>query len=408
MENTKKMSTIEFDEARSIDVDSFIMDLNVNQKLKPKGATASKIKSMFISSRGAMVEFNAKRPLLFYSLKRIFFSLLTLIVAISIIFLLLIMVTPDTTYVSDLTDKSPIKPGTEEYYNLIANRKKSVGLTGSVFNQIWNYFYNILPFFEKNITIIDLNEGTPTGQVLTTRMFFGVVFTNSFGQPFVSNVGDLFAKAMPISFAFGFTALSLTYIIGIPLGITAAKNKGKWIDNVLNGSSATLICVPPLVIVMLLFIFFSKITGVSTIYTPGDIGTFMVPVFVIVVMYIPTVIVETRRYIVDEMTSDYTKFAESKGMKPGRVFYIHIFRNAGIRIIRTIPIALVATIFGSSIFTEQQWSIPGMSRFIVGGVAQREIFVVLGYISIASFFGVITSLISDLLMAIMDPRVKLT
>lgn len=408
MENTAKLTTIELDETRAIDVDSFIMDLSVNEKLKPKGATASKLKSMFISSREAVVEFNAKRPLLFYSLKRIFFSLLTLILAIAIIFLLLVMVTPDTTYVSDLTDKSDIKPGTDKYYQLIENRKKSVGLTGSAFNQIWNYFYNILPFFEKHITLIDMNDGEPTGKILTTNMFFGVVFTNSFGQPFVSNVGDLFAKAMPISFMFGFTALSLTYLIGIPLGITAARHKGKWIDNVLNGSSATLICVPPLVIVMLLFIFFSKITGISTIYSPGDIGTFLAPVFVIVVMYIPTVIVETRRYIVDEMTSDYTKFAESKGMKPGRVFYIHIFRNAGIRIIRTIPIALVATVFGSSIFTEQQWSIPGMSRFIVGGVAQREIFVVLGYISIASFFGIITSLISDLIMAIMDPRVKLS
>ncbi|WP_338983163.1 oligopeptide ABC transporter permease OppB [Spiroplasma endosymbiont of Othius punctulatus] len=408
MEETRKVIPDQNEETAKSRVDTFILDIGVNEKLKPKGASKNKIKSMFISSRDATAEFNAKRPLLLYSFKRIFFSLITLVLAISIIFLLLVMVTPDTTYVSDLTDKSPIKPGTNEYFQLIENRKKSVGLTGSAFTQIWNYFYNVLPFFEKKIPILDINTGNPSGDFIETRVFFGVVFTNSFGQPFITNVGSLFAKAIPISFMFGFTALTLTYLIGIPLGITAARYKGKWIDNLLNGSSATLICVPPLVIVMLLFIFFSKLLGVSTIYTPGNVGTFLAPVFVIVIMYIPTVIVETRRYIVDEMTSDYTKFAESKGMKPSRVFYVHIFRNAGIRIIRTIPVALIATLFGSSIFTEQQWSIPGMSRFIVGGVGQREIFVVLGYISIASFMGIITSLISDLIMAIMDPRVKLT
>jgi len=71
-------------------------------------------------------------------------------------------------------------------------------------------------------------------------------------------------------------------------------------------------------------------------------------------MIMPTNIIMTRRYVIDEMTNDYTRFAYSQGLSTNRVFYIQIFRNAGIRIIRQFPVDIAATLFGSSMLVEQQ------------------------------------------------------
>jgi oligopeptide transport system permease protein len=62
----------------------------------------------------------------------------------------------------------------------------------------------------------------------------------------------------------------------------------------------------------------------------------------------------TRRYVLDETTSDYTSLALAKGLTHRRIYYVHIFRNAGIRIIHAIPAMFVAAVFGLSLLTEKQ------------------------------------------------------
>ncbi|WP_353486622.1 ABC transporter permease, partial [Spiroplasma phoeniceum] len=144
------------------------------------------------------------------------------------------------------------------------------------------------------------------------------------------------------------------------------------------------------------------------LFSSGTFDTKFWPVFAIFLMITPPIVINTRRYVIDEMTADYTKFALSKGMTNRYIFYIHIFRNAGIRIFRLLPAAFVTTIFGASIFAEQNWAIPGMSKFIVSGVGNKDSFVVMGYILLTATAGIVTSLIADIMMAILDPRVKLT
>ncbi|MBY7704981.1 ABC transporter permease subunit [Vibrio harveyi] len=73
-----------------------------------------------------------------------------------------------------------------------------------------------------------------------------------------------------------------------------------------------------------------------------------------VIINIPIVASYTRRYVIEEVTADYVKFTLSKGMSTRRAYYLHIFRNSGIRTIRTIPSQIILTMFGSSILTETQ------------------------------------------------------
>ncbi|KAF5279600.1 hypothetical protein FQR65_LT15348 [Abscondita terminalis] len=139
----------------------------------------------------------------------------------------------------------------------------------------------------------------------------GVVFSSSVGQP-GSQVTDVFANAIPYSFAFGAVGITITYVLGIPLGIYAAKNKGKVGDGAINGVAVLITSIPPVVFVSSIYLLTVFVFGAHGTFLSGTLDTKLLPVLVIVLMQIPMVIINTRRYVVDEMTADYTKFAASK------------------------------------------------------------------------------------------------
>lgn len=356
-------------------------------------------------------EFFDRFPLLGYSLKRIFFAIITLLLAICVIFILLRLVTPDDIYISDIDiNKLNILPGTPEYNNLLEQRMKIFGVYGSIWTQLGTYLYNIIPFFKKTIIVnsaFDPVTGQLVGDKITTFFYLGVVFSTAVAQP-GELVSEIFARAIPYSFAFGSVAVLLAYLIGVPLGIISAKNKERSVDNTINATSIIFLAIPPVVLVAGVYLISINAFYAHGLFSSGTFDTKFWPVFAIFLMITPPIVINTRRYVIDEMTADYTNFALSKGMTNRYIFYIHIFRNAGIRIFRLLPTAFVTTIFGASIFAEQNWSIPGMSKFIVSGVGNKDSFVVMGYIFLTATSGIITSLLADIIMAVLDPRVKLT
>ncbi|WP_426605913.1 oligopeptide ABC transporter permease OppB [Spiroplasma endosymbiont of Glossina fuscipes fuscipes] len=356
-------------------------------------------------------EFFDHFPLLGYSLKRIFFAIITLLLAICVIFILLRLVTLDDIYISDIDiNKLNILPGTPEYNNLLEQRMKIFGVYGSIWTQLGTYLYNIMPFIKKTIIVnsaFDPVTGQLVGDKITTFFYLGVVFSTAVAQP-GELVSEIFARAIPYSFAFGSIAVLLAYLIGVPLGIISAKHKERSVDNTINAASIIFLAIPPVVLVVGVYLISINVFYAHGLFSSGTFDTKFWPVFAIFLMITPPIVLNTRRYVIDEMTADYTNFALSKGMTNRYIFYIHIFRNAGIRIFRLLPTAFVTTIFGASIFAEQNWSIPGMSKFIVSGVGNKDSFVVMGYILLTATSGIVTSLLADIIMAVLDPRVKLT
>ncbi|WP_239498863.1 oligopeptide ABC transporter permease OppB [Spiroplasma citri] len=233
---------------------------------------------------------------------------------------------------------------------------------------------NIMPFIKKTIIVnsaFDPITGELVGEKVTTWFYLGVVFSTAVAQP-GELVSDIFARAIPYSFGFGSVAVLLAYLIGVPLGIIAAKNKERGVDNTINAGSIIFLAIPPVVLVVGIYLISINFFYAHGLFSSGTFDTKFWPVFAIFLMIAPPIVINTRRYVIDEMTADYTKFALSKGMTNRYIFYIHIFRNAGIRIFRLLPAAFVTTIFGASIFAEQNWAIPGMSKFIVSGVGNKD------------------------------------
>lgn len=358
--------------------------------------------------------FFVNRPLIGYSLRRVFYGLVTLLIAIIFLFLIVHTVIDVRQYLPTGYQSMHLTP--EQLQELLVNRMKLFGVYGPLGQQLGTYLRNLFPLIPKDIVIdqgwaVDpiTKHIVATYSIVARRWVFLGLTTSTAIADQGTDVMSLFNKAIPYSFAFGSLAVIFSYLIGIPLGIAAARRKGKPSDFLINTSSITLVAVPAVVIVIGIYLLSASGFGNSILFSSGSFWTKFWPEVVLIAMMTPSTVILTRRYMVDEMTADYARFAMAKGMSETKVYYVHIFRNAGIQILKQFPLDLAVTLFGASILTEQQWQIPGMGRYIVSAVSgNKDPFVILGYVSFASFITIFSSLTSDLLLVWLDPRVKLT
>lgn len=114
-----------------------------------------------------------------------------------------------------------------------------------------------------------------------------------------------------------------------------------------------------------------------------------------------------RRYMVDQMNSDYVKFARAGGLTEGEIFTKHIFKNAAIPTVHGIPNTIIMALSGS-IMMERIYAIPGVGGLLIQAIGAYDNAVILG---VAFFYGtlsIIGSILGDILMSVMDPRISYT
>lgn len=357
--------------------------------------------------------FFVNRPLIAYSFRRVFYGLVTLLIAIILLFLIVHAVIDPRQYLPPGYQTMHLTP--EQLEELLINRMKLFGVYGPLGKQLGTYLRNIFPLIPKDIIVSQGWGLNSEGHIIAIEtiivrrwVFLGLTTSPAIADQ-ATDVMSLFNKAIPYSLAFGSIAVIFSYLIGIPLGIVASRYRGKPSDFLINTSSITLVAVPAVVIVIGIYLLSAAGFGNSILFSSGSFWSKFWPEIVLIMMMTPSTVILTRRYMVDEMNSDYAKFALAKGISERKVYYVHIFRNAGIQIIKQFPLDLAVTLFGASILTEQQWQIPGMGRYIVSAVSgNKDPFVILGYVSFASFITIFSSLFSDLMLVWLDPRVNLT
>ncbi|HRY81285.1 MAG TPA: ABC transporter permease, partial [Spirochaetia bacterium] len=113
-----------------------------------------------------------------------------------------------------------------------------------------------------------------------------------------------------------------------------------------------------------------------------------------------------RRFMVDEENKDYVKFAVSKGLPWKRVMRGHVLRNALVPLVQYFPQQILLTIAGS-LLIESIYSIPGMGGLLVSAIRQQDNPLVQALVLLYSVLGVVGVFLGDLLMVLVDPRIKL-
>ena len=212
-----------------------------------------------------------------------------------------------------------------------------------------------------------------------------------------------------ISFTMGLIAMLLAYGLGLPVGLAMARHKDGIVDKLGMVYIIFIISVPSLA-----YIYFFKFLGSTFFHLPNafptygaqDIRSWILPCISLALPSIGSLMLWTRRYMVDQMNSDYVKFAKAKGLNQGEIYRKHIFRNAIIPIAQGIPSSLAGCITGA-IITEQVYSVGGMGKMLPDSINSYNNAMIIALAFLFTTISVIGVFLGDVIITWIDPRISL-
>lgn len=261
-------------------------------------------------------------------------------------------------------------------------------------------------------------DGDGEGDIWGTRQGF---LRGDLGQSLQHKrpVLDLISERIPATLQLTLTALIVGYAVGIPLGVFAAVAHRGWFDQISRVISVIGNAVPGFWLALILIIVFSvnlrwlpmsgmrDITNTSGNYTIFDSIPYMImPVFVLSLGTIAGISRFVRTEVLEVLGQDYIRTAYAKGLSNRTVWWRHAVRNALLPVATFIGPALGA-LLGGAVITEQVFSWPGMGRLVVNAVFQRDYPLVMGSVVISAILFILGLIVSDLLYAALDPRIRL-
>ena len=302
-----------------------------------------------------------------YSLKRLSSSLLTLLIIISVVFVLLRQM-PIEGYFDNYDKMEPAA---------INARLDQLGLNDPIPVQLINFINDVLH-----------------GDLGTSARY-------SIGAP----ITELIARKAPISIKLGVMSMALSLLMGIPLGTAMAKNKGKFWDKIGTMYIVFINAVPAAVYYIFIQMYGSSALGISMLFDINNPVTWILPVVSMALGNTAYYAMWLRRYMVDELNKDYVRLARAKGVSGPNIMMKHVLRNAFVPMIQYIPTSLLYTICGS-IYIESLYSIPGMGGLLVDVIGRQDNPMVQAIVMIYSCIGIVGLLLGDLLMGLIDPRIS--
>ena len=305
-----------------------------------------------------------------YILKRIAVAILTLLLIMTITFLLMNAI-PGSPF---LTEKS-----TPE---MIAKANAKYGLDKPLYIQLWNY---IKSYLKGDLgTSLKMQEGTPVSTIIFHQGKF------------------------ELSLKLGLYALLLAVTLGIPLGCIAAYNRGTWIDGFLRVITTVGVAIPTFVLATLLLVTFAvKLQWLPTI--SGSLTTwkaFIMPVISLSFYYLCYVAKLTRTSMLDAINQDYIRTARAKGVSGWRIIFGHALKNSLIPVLTYFG-PMLAYIVTGSLVVEKIFAVPGIGRAFVNSITGRDYPLIMGTTIILATLIVIMNLITDILYKVVDPRINL-
>ena len=252
-------------------------------------------------------------------------------------------------------------------------------------------------------------------------MYLGRLAQGDFGISFYQRrpVIDIINEKLPWTLLLMVTTQLVTMAVGIPLGIYSGYKRGSLFDQIVNAVAifGISIFVPWLGFTLLYFFGYKlPIFPVGGAYTVGiegtwerimDIGRHMIlPVVTLMVIYLANYVLYTRGSIIDVMQEDYIKTARSKGMKESRVLWRHAAKNA---MIPTVTMAglMLGRMVGGAVLTETIYAYPGVGRMIYQAVGQQDYPVLQGAFIILAVSVIVMNILTDIAIVYLDPRIKL-
>lgn len=307
-----------------------------------------------------------------YILKRIIYSFITILVLVTITFLLM-----------QLLPGEPFTAGKALPDSVMQALEKKYGLDKPVLQQLFIYIGNALRG--------DFGISIPDGRAVT----------------------DVIAESFPVSFSLGIRALLFAFIMGILLGVVAAVKRGTVWDSAAMFFALVGVSVPSFIMGAVLQYFLGlklyQATGVQVFAVIGwsDFNSKILPAFALAFGSMATVSRLMRTSMLDVLSQDYIKTAKAKGLSQRQIVWKHAVRNAVMPVV-TVMGPLVAAVLTGAFVVENIFSIPGLGKYFVTSVQTLNYTMIAGTTVFYGMFLILANLVVDLIYGFIDPRIKLT
>lgn len=254
------------------------------------------------------------------------------------------------------------------------------------------------------------NMGLRDPIIVQIGKFYKSIFSGDFGKSITYRpdvkVSTILLQKVPYSLSFGLVAIMLSLIIGVAMGIIMAKNKNSIFDKLGTAYIVFINAVPAAVYYLVIQLYVSNTLKIPILFDKNNIISWILPAISMSLVNTAGYAMWMRRYMVDELNSDYVKLAKAKGLSEKNIMVHHILRNAFVPMAQFLPASILYTIAGS-IYIESLYSIPGMGGLLVEAIQRQDNPLVQGLVIIYSSLGIIGLVLGDLAMTLIDPRIKL-
>lgn len=300
-----------------------------------------------------------------YIVRRLILSVITVIVLITVVFILVRLMPGDPFSSDKLTPE--VKANLESYY----------GFDKPVIQQYFMYMKNI------------------------ARGDFG------YSMKYVNlTVNQIIRESFPYSFDLGMRALVMSVSVGIVFGIIAALNRGKVLDNISVVIAIIGTSVPDFIMGALLQYGFGIKWGLLPVAQYQGIEYTILPSIGLGFYTLAMVSRIMRASMLEVIQQDYIKTAKSKGISKGRIVLKHQIRNS-ITPIVTVMGPTVAAVLTGTFVIESIFAIPGMGKYYVQSVQNLDYSLILGMTIFYGAFLVIANFVVDILYGFIDPRIRI-
>jgi peptide/nickel transport system permease protein len=242
------------------------------------------------------------------------------------------------------------------------------------------------------------------------------VITLDFGTSYQLNrpVLDVILDRLPATLELALAGVIVAVLIGVPLGVRSAAKPGGRTDRAGILGTSVLVAAPAFLVgyvLLYVFAFQPAVLWKITIfpiggYEPWDLRYLILPAITLGIGLAAYYARLTRTTVLDELHQDYARTARAKGVRERRVVWRHVFRNALPPLLIQVGLDL-GVLLGGVVIVESVYSWNGIGKLAIDAVTQEDLPMLLGTVMFATLCIVVANLVIDVLIAFVDPRVRI-
>lgn len=267
-----------------------------------------------------------------------------------------------------------------------------------------------IPITDEQIEAIRAKWGLDRPLYEQYLVWAGNLLRGDFGDSLIRAgvpVRHMIFEAIPVTATLNLYALGVAFLIALPMGIAAAVRRNSWVDYTTNVVSALGIATPNFWLALMLIVIFALQLRWLPPFGLRTWQGYILPIVVMATEEMAILMRITRGAVLELLPQDFVRTARSKGLSENRVLYRHVVSNALLPVVTVIGFR-VAFILSGTIVVETVFALPGIGRLFVDSVLRLDYQVVQSLVVVFAVLVVVVNLVTDLVYALVDPRIRIS